>query len=600
MHLLLSSCLSLPLLFPSWSQESTPADPVLQDVQPYLEHVHGLGWSGTVLIEQHGRIVHLQGYGLAQREAELPCGPETLYEIASITKPITATAILCLIEDGKLALGDSIAKHLPGVPRSHAGITIEHLLAHTSGMPRSAMGGGGDDLKAAVRAYCAQEPARKPGEEHEYWNGGYALLAGIIEQVSGQSFQDFCRTRVLRPAGMTASGFAGEEFPVERQARGTRSNEGTPPTQAGRLAAEHAYRGSYGWHYKGMGGCVTHALDLWRFSKAFAEGRIVSPETVADMWTVRSHGYGLGWGIAQNTPNQTRRIGHGGDVAGFHSSLQILPEDGLTLVVLGNHPEPAAWKIAWDLEALLLGQAPSQVPMPLAEEAPSGPYAMLDGHYEHARWGHLRVLARAEGVSAQFRSRDGVLRLLGRKLNGKEKRGLERMEQLLQAMVEGDRDTFGAAVAEGIPSTWGDLVVEQTWPGRITRFGALERLEVVDVRAMPQDYVECWIALDHARKPAWAKAVLHKGQISYLDFEPSEIPAPFAVSLQPHGEKRLRFDAADGVADFALEWSPNPSPPASLRWKPKRGKAITWKRAPRVPAEATDPTSNGSQSLQKD
>ena len=139
-------------------------------------------------------------------------------------------------------------------------------------MPRSAAGGGGSDIALAVRGYLKTPLARKPGAKFEYWNGGYALLAAIVERVSKGSYVDFCREHLFRKAGLDAAGFTGDtELP--RQAMGY---SGETPA---RLAAGHPYR-SYGYQYRGMGGIVVSAKDLLKFWDALHAGRVLRPKSV--------------------------------------------------------------------------------------------------------------------------------------------------------------------------------------------------------------------------------------------------------------------------------------------------------------------------------
>lgn len=142
-------------------------DEQLDRVEDYLELCEIFGWSGVALIAKKRRIVYQRGVGLASREAEQPNDESTVFEIASATKPFTASAILPLAEDRRIDLDASIAEYLPGVPAGKRGITVRHLLAHTSGIPRAAVGGASEDLLAAVESYLGNDSARKPGAAHE-------------------------------------------------------------------------------------------------------------------------------------------------------------------------------------------------------------------------------------------------------------------------------------------------------------------------------------------------------------------------------------------------------------------------------------------------
>src|SRR5436309_2315987 len=145
----------------------------------YVARCASFGWSGTVLVARAGKVLLQKGYG--DVSAGVASTPDTLYDLASLSKQITAAAVLRLAMQKKLDLDDPIAKHLAGVPPEHRDITIRHLLTHTSGFPRMGPGGGGPDLAKAVTRYLSGKTTSKPGRRFEYWNGGYALLAAIVE-----------------------------------------------------------------------------------------------------------------------------------------------------------------------------------------------------------------------------------------------------------------------------------------------------------------------------------------------------------------------------------------------------------------------------------
>ena len=174
----------------------------------YLDACGAWGWSGVALVALDGEVLVRRGVGLADREAGRAHTADTLFEVASVTKVFTACAVLRLVEAGKVALDDPLADHLPGVPEDKRDVTIRHLLAHTSGMSRMS-GGAGATVAEAVASNLGGARARKAGEAVEYWNGGYALLAALVESVTGGTYEAFMAERVLAPAGMASSGFTG-------------------------------------------------------------------------------------------------------------------------------------------------------------------------------------------------------------------------------------------------------------------------------------------------------------------------------------------------------------------------------------------------------
>jgi CubicO group peptidase (beta-lactamase class C family) len=361
------------------------------------------GWSGAALVARDGRVLLEKGYGLADRASGRANGPDTTFEIASATKPITALAVLRLEEAGKLSLDDPIEKHLEGVPADKRGITIRHLLSHASGMPRSAAGGRGSDLARATADYLAPAAVRAPGEAFEYWNGGYALLAGIVERASGRPYVDVCRDEVFVRAGLLRTGFTGDAT-LPDQAVGYDGDTAVRP------AAGHPYGGAYGWQYRGMGGVVTSVRDVHRLVTAYEAGRIVSSATRKRMETAVVRHQALGWGVSE-TARKTRRVGHGGSVRGFHAEVQSFPDERAVVIVLSNVEGVPLWTIAWNLEALLFGDAPRYPMPPTVAASPAGALDALCGTYDLAGGDRVVVERAGDGLRVSAKGAGAVRRL---------------------------------------------------------------------------------------------------------------------------------------------------------------------------------------------
>ncbi len=184
-------------------------------VQPFVESNN---FSGVILIAQGGKVQVRKAYGLANYELGVPNTPETKFQIASVSKPFTAIAVLLLEERGKLSAQDPVSRYVPDYPNGDK-ITIHHLLTHTSGIPNvNSM--PEYDQRSRFPATPAQlveifknKPADfAPGARYSYSNSNYNLLALILEKVSGQSYGEFVRASILQPLGMKDTGHprAGE------------------------------------------------------------------------------------------------------------------------------------------------------------------------------------------------------------------------------------------------------------------------------------------------------------------------------------------------------------------------------------------------------
>jgi len=515
-NVLLALVATLPAL--SAARAAGPVTQQVERAEAYLAACEALGWSGTVLIEQRGKVVLNEGYGLANRAGSVSAGPATCYEIASVTKTFTAVAVLLLVQDGKLALSDPIGTRLPGVPPERADITLEQLLSHTSGMPREAAGGFGDELEVAVAGYFATPAKHAPGEAHEYWNGGYALLAGIVERASGTSYMEFCRRRIFEPVGMASTGFTGEALPVEVQARGYGARACT-------LAAEHPYRDSYGWHYRGMRGIVTTAADLLAFVKAVEQGKVLRRASVVDMWTPRAEHYGLGWRIVTSAPKGGRCIGHDGDVDGFHTSVKRFPDDNSTIVVLTNSELVPVWKTAADLEAILFGAPPEHVPLPETFKVSAKALAQLAGPYTAIGGERFAVSAvRDRGLVLEALDAGASALLEGGARTSAELRTDELTVQVVDLLRFELVEPLAAVLAPDVRRYWAERLVETIWPDHLNRIGGLHGFAVRSTRERENDIVEVWADVHGASTVTQLQIVITGDRLRGFDLAPRVAP----------------------------------------------------------------------------
>jgi len=170
----------------------------------------------SLLVIRDGAIVKAAGYGLADVERRIPAQPQTVYKIGSVSKQFIATGIMRLVQEGRLGLDHPISRYLAGTPVTWSGITIRHLLTHTSGLIREAPGFDPSRIQSdadVIRtAYSA--PLRfAPGEKWEYSNLGYFALAEVIRAVSGQPWSEYLAANVFRPTGMFSTRTTAESVP---------------------------------------------------------------------------------------------------------------------------------------------------------------------------------------------------------------------------------------------------------------------------------------------------------------------------------------------------------------------------------------------------
>ena len=249
--------------------QSIKTNEIAKNLKVYLEKANAYGFSGQVLLAENGQVLLNQAYGFADREKRIPNSLNTVFNIASLTKQFTATAILRLEAEGKLKTSDAIGKYLENVPVDKAEITIHQLLTHTTGMPRGQDGKKNSTKRDEVVAKILQTPlAAKVGEKFIYSNNGYHLLAAIIEKVSGKTYPQYLSENLFKPAGMTQSGFYQDEKWKPNLVAQT-YNEWT------KLPAFNEWNKV--WNY-GSGSIISTTTDLYRWFKALSENKILPKE----------------------------------------------------------------------------------------------------------------------------------------------------------------------------------------------------------------------------------------------------------------------------------------------------------------------------------
>src|SRR5881628_2957627 len=200
-------------------------------VEMERRHIPGL----ALAVARNGKIVKVRGYGLADVEHDVPVTPDTVFELASVTKQFTATAIMLLVEEGKVQLDDPVGWHLPRAPETWKPITVRHLLTHTSGLPGltagfKALWPGGLRLNYTTAqmfdAAIKDELSFPGGERFQYSDVGYFLLGMIIEAASGQRYRDFLDERFFKPLGMTSTSVLDHTRILKHRAAGYTIRDG--------------------------------------------------------------------------------------------------------------------------------------------------------------------------------------------------------------------------------------------------------------------------------------------------------------------------------------------------------------------------------------
>ncbi|HZQ96209.1 MAG TPA: serine hydrolase domain-containing protein [Candidatus Sulfotelmatobacter sp.] len=304
-------------------------------------------FAGAVLIAKGGKPIFAEAYGMADREHKIPNTLKTRFRIGSMNKMFTATATLQLAQAGKVQLTDPVGKYLTDYPNQDVAskVTIHQLLTHS--------GGTGDifgpdfdahrlelkTLQDYVKLYGKRAPQFEPGSKWEYSNYGFLLLGVVIEKVSGQSYYDYVRDHIYKPAGMEATASDPENQPVSGRSVGYtkmdspawRPNTDTLP-----------YRGT------SAGGGYSTVEDLLKFANALQQHKLLDAHFTELLTTGKTQTPmgNYAYGFADSTMNGMRCYGHGGGAPGMNGDLEICPDSGYVVAVLANLDPPAAQHVS--------------------------------------------------------------------------------------------------------------------------------------------------------------------------------------------------------------------------------------------------------------
>jgi CubicO group peptidase (beta-lactamase class C family) len=296
-------------------------------------------FAGVVLVAREGRTLFAKGYGLADREGNVPHTPETPFMIMSVSKQFTAALIVRLAAAGRLRLEDRVSRYLEHWPAEWDAVEIRHLLAHSAGLEVDAtyfwLVKHHPEYWPEAGAPPPYEPrplAAAPGTKYLYANVGYTLLSRIAAKAGGRPFDDLLRDEVFHPLGLTHTVPERNGIRVPGRARGYTRKE------AGLQLAEQKTI-----DIVGAGDLVSTAGDLARFSAAFDDDRFLPAQLRAQMLTPHvegRRGASLGYGWFLRTSDGGRRLQyHGGAGTGFRAFHYRLPDERLSVVVLSNVDE---------------------------------------------------------------------------------------------------------------------------------------------------------------------------------------------------------------------------------------------------------------------
>jgi CubicO group peptidase (beta-lactamase class C family) len=317
----------------------------------------------ALMVRQNSEVVVCQGYGVANLEHGVRATPQTLFQSGSMAKQFTAMAVMMLVEQRKLSLDGPIAKHL-GAPKKWSGITVRHLLTHTSGLgdyPESFSLQKDYTEDELLKMIKAQPLGFAPGEKWNYSNLGYVTLGILIHKVTGEFYGDFLKKNAFDPLGMNQTRVISEADIIPNRAAGYRLVDGVLKNQQ--------------WVAPSVNTTADGSLyftieDLAKWDEALEAGKFLSHAGYEQMWSPvklkngNTAPYGFGWRIAK-TDSGHRMLEHGGAWQGFASYIVRYPDDRLTVAVLCNRAGAGAGYIAKQVAGLCLPAIAPRVHSPV-------------------------------------------------------------------------------------------------------------------------------------------------------------------------------------------------------------------------------------------
>jgi len=293
----------------------------------------------ALLVSRGGQVIRAQGYGFANVELQVPVKPETIFQSGSMGKQFTATAVMMLVEEGKIGLEDPLSKYFPDAPAFWRQVTIRELLSHTAGFtdyPKDFDMRKDYTEAQALKIVESIPPAFPPGTSWSYSNLGYLTLGILIHKVSGEFYGDFLEERIFRPLDMRTTRIISEADIVPNRAAGYRLVKGELKNQEWVSPTVNT---------TADGSLYFSIIDLAKWDAALYTQKLLQRSSLNEMWTVaklkngkpNSGDYGFGWFVEVKQGH--RVVEHEGAWQGFETVISRYLDDKLTVVVLTNLDE---------------------------------------------------------------------------------------------------------------------------------------------------------------------------------------------------------------------------------------------------------------------
>ncbi len=295
--------------------------------------------NGSVLVAEEGDIIFSKGYGFANLDYEIPNSEKTVHRVGSITKQFTSAVIMQLVEEGKIKLNEKMTTYLKNYRKDTGDkVTIHHLLTHTSGIPSyTGYPGFWSDSSRnpyttdqLIEKFCSGDLEFEPGSKFLYNNSGYVLLAKIIEEVTGKSYEENMQERIFDKIGMENTYLERPELIIKNRASGY-DRQVFDLINTRYMNVKNAI---------GAGDIASTVKDLYLWDQALYTDKILSEESKKKVYTPFLANYGYGWGISKiekpGGGDSLTAFAHSGGINGFNAYIARLIDDKHLIVILNN------------------------------------------------------------------------------------------------------------------------------------------------------------------------------------------------------------------------------------------------------------------------
>ncbi|WP_442505469.1 serine hydrolase [Novipirellula sp. SH528] len=365
-------------------------------------------FTGAVLVAEKGKVIYKDGFGLANREWNVPNTTDTKFRLASVSKQFCSMIVMQLVQEGRVHLDDKITDHLTYYRKDNGDkITLHHLLSHQSGIKdfttgfdyRGTTSRLAFDADEFIKLHCSFDLTHEPGTIYSYCNAGYCILGRIIEKVTRKTFEQNLQERIFGPVGMKDSGYDRNRYLIRKRASGY---------IYGPFDIENAAFVEMDSSPGPAGGLYSTVEDMFLWDRALYSDQLLDEKHRGMMFTpnrdvpeVKAAGgrphsiYGYGWQIYTRshpvTQRRTKVINHGGAISGFRAMENRLVDDDAFIIVLCNQGDPFGSTDVWDAVVELSTQ--------LIHVVTDQPYKM-PGKARLTQAQRMYQLVKSEGVEA--------------------------------------------------------------------------------------------------------------------------------------------------------------------------------------------------------